>query len=273
MPEDRKSYVILRLDGLLLHTKPITWEEMVWLKDAYSERFLSREARARYLAEYGNVLDVGEYLERLRRLPEPNLRLLSYRVVGTYGDPERLTGLLAWLLGRGDLSPEARQTVKELLNRIEDFLREPVEPKPIEEAPVRYFELPRRHVKLGLDGNVYGVEPRPEWYAYHSYGSPGISIFMDSLWLWAQHAYTYVVAVRRDAGDEEVVAALANDGAAQGFLKEYADAFRELLRQHEKELTDRGYGDVVGKTKMILAIAELMAAGRRREGEEEGVPA
>ena len=273
MPEERRSYVILRLDGLLLHTKPITVREAEWLAYAYAARFLDRRSKARYLSEWGNVMDVGKYLKRLKRL-EPGLKLLlRYRAVDIYSDPEQLTGLLAGLLDDPHLSPEARQTVKELLNRIEDFLREPVEPRPVE-APVRYLELYHDHVVLECCSNeLKDVVPRPEWYAYKerklSHDLYGVSIFKDSLWLWIQFDGTFVVAVRRDVDDKEVVAALANDGAVQGFLRWNAGSFREVLREREKELTDRGYEDVVRKAKVVLTTYELLTAGLR----EEGVPA
>ena len=171
------------------------------------------------------------------------------------------------------LPPGARQTVEELLGRIRDFLREPVRPRRIV-APVRYLELSRPHVRLGSDGAVQEVRPRPEWLSYridwglHPYG---ISVFRNPFWLWRNDGAiterNTAVAVRRGADDKEVAAALA-DEAAMSFLGRSAEYFRTLINDDE-EVRRRGYDDAVRKVKLVLAAAELLASGRR----EEGVPA
>ena len=288
--EERRSYVILRFDGLLLHTRPITEDEAKWLFwEAYSAPFIGREARVRYLEEYGNVMDAGEYLERL----SPEIRRVIFYVVSY--DPsspiEEFKKMLNRLLRLRGLSPEERRLVREFADRVGEFLRKPIEPKPIGPQPVRYIEMEGRHAifvgccddAVGPDGNVYGVEPRPEWHAYvrDAYvrgAARGVSVFRDSFWLWDQSisytgigGFTRAVAVRRDAGDKEVVAALANDNVAAEFLKQYGDDFRELLRENEAEMVDRGYDDVIRKAKLMLAAADLLTAGRHSE--EEGVPA
>ena len=280
--EDRRSYIVVRPDGLAVHTKPITVREAGWLFwDAYNS-VEDRSLRARYLGEWGNVLDVGDYLERLAQLmpPKPNFKpyfyVLYFNVLGVYEGPRSYAEKVNWLLGLR-LPPGARravgQALEELLGKIEEFAREPVEPRPIV-APVRYIELPYWHGTLDPGGWVKDVEPQPEWHAYEepcSEACRGASVFPDSLWLWLQPRwYVQAVAVRRDAPDGEVVAALANDNLVQAFLGQHGNAFRELLREHEKELTDRGYDDVIRKAKLALAAVELLGAGRR---EEEGVPA
>ena len=266
MPGKRRSYVILREDGLLLHTKPITEDEAEWLyQDAYSAKFLDRESRARYLAEHGNVLDVGEHLELLKQMSQK----LYFYITGVYKDRRELERRVSWLLDDPWVGPEAAQVIEELLDKIEDFLQRPVRPRPIGPRPVRYFEMEGRHVRLECCSNeLKDVVPRPEWHAHKEFCCElyhGISVFPDSLWLWFQSAHTYAVAVRRDAPDREVVAALANDGAVQGFLRENADGFRQLLREREAELIDKGYEDVVRKAKAILTTLELLNAGRREE--------
>ena len=270
MPGDRWSYVIFRRDGLLLHTKPITRWEAWWLYRYAYKGARGRSARARYLEEWGNVLDVSEYADFLERLD----LILYYNVVGIYGDPEWLVGLLARPLDDSKLPPEARQVVEELLGKVREFLARPVRPRPIV-APVRYLELPRPHVRLGPDGALREVTPRPEWFSYrigwglHPYG---ISVFKDSFWLWrrdgAVREWNMAVSVRRDAPDRDVVAAVANDRAVQEFLKWHIDAFRELLRESEEEMVSRGYGDVARKARLVLATYELLTAGRHSEGEE-----
>ena len=269
--EERKSYVIVRKDGLVIRTKPITVEEARWLEHAYSyDAVRDRTLRARYLGEWGNVMDASEYVERLRQL-EPSL---YYYITRVYEDPEELVKDLTRLRRLRRLRPEARQAVKELAGEIGEFLQRPVEPRPVE-APVRYLELSHRHVKLGPDGNVYGVDPEPEWYAYVD-GLPfdyGVSVFNDSFWVWIQDLfYAWAVAVRRDVDDKDVVAALANDEAVLRCLRNCDYAFRDVINRHGAELTDRGYEDVVRKVKVMLAAADLLSAGRHREG-EEGVPA
>ena len=265
MPEEKKSYVILRFDGLVLHTKPITEGEARWLfLKAYSARFIGREARVRYLEEHGNVMDASEYVERLRQLG-----LGFYYTLGIYRDPEELVKDVSILLGDPQLPPGGRQALEEFLGRIEEFLARPVEPRPIT-APVRYLELPHPHVRLGKDGAVQEADPKPEWHVHEDACCGelyyGISVFRDVVWLWFQSSlYAYAVAVRRDAPDRDVVAAVANDRAVWEFIRESADSFRQLIREREADLIGRGYDDVVRKVKVMLTTFELLNAGRRGE--------
>ena len=269
--EEEKSYVIVRKDGLVIRTKPITVEEARWLEHAYSyDAVRDRPLRIRYLEEYGNVLDVEDYLERLRRLSQE----LYYCITRVYEDPDEFKKALSRLLRRRNLPPEARQLIREFADRAGEFLRRPVEPKPIV-APVRYLELPRRHLVFGFDGALREADPKPEWYAY-VVGLPfdyGVSVFNDSFWLWFQDLfYAWAVAVRRDASDGDVVAAVANDGAVLQCLRNCGYAFRDVINRYGAELTDKGYGDVVRKVKVVLATLDLLSAGRREE-EGEALPA
>ena len=276
MLEERKSYIIVRRDGLVVHTKPITGKEADWLNHAYSYNDVrDRGARIRYLEEYGNVLDVSEQLEQLKQM-EPDL---YYGILGVYEDPDYFMKKVGRLRRLRRLPPEVRQIVKELANEVRDFLKEPVRPKPLGPLPVRYLELPHPHIRLNLDGTLREVDPGPEWYAHEescrsSDLCRGVSVFKDSIWLWFQSLlYTWAVAVRRDVDDRELVAALARadrDDAVLLCLRSCGDVFRDVINRHEAELIDRGYDDVVRKAKVILATAQLLNAGRR---EEEGVPA
>ena len=270
--EYRRDYAILRRDGLVVHTVPVTREEAWWLYQLAYKEIENREAKIRYLEEYGNVLDVEDYLERLGRLGAAYAKIYN-DIAGFYEGPEELRERVDGLLERENVSPGARQTVKELLDKIEDFYQEPVEPKPIGPQPVRYLELSHRHVVFECCGDREEVRPMPEWYAYEDVccrSYYGISVFPDSLWLWRQPSwYVQAVVARRDVSDGDVVAAVANDGAVRGFLRRYGNTFRELLREYEEEMASRGYEDVVRKVKVVLAAADLLNAGRR----EEGVPA
>ena len=270
--EERRSYVVLRRDGLVLHTVPVTRCEARWLwYDAYGS-IGDRRSRIRYLEEYGNVMDASEYVERLGRLGAAYAEI--YRgIAGFYEGPEELRERVDVVFsdrtfGRLKRLPKARQAVEELLSRVEEFLREPVRPRPVV-APVRYLEAPM-HLVFGFDGALREVRPRPEWYAYHDYGFLerfGISVFGDSFWLWKQSGSTKAVAVRRDVSDGDLVAAVANDGAVRGFLKDYAAKARQVISEREEEMRERGYADVVRKAKVVLAAFELLSAGRREEGE------
>ena len=275
MPEEeRKSYIIVRVDGLAIHTKPITRKEALWLEGAYAARFVNRESRARYLSEWGNVIDLGENVRRLAQQLERLGYGAHFGILGVYGGPDRFMEKVDWLRGLKNLPPEARRALGELLDRLEDFLRRPVEPKPVE-APARYLEMPDMHVVFECcSDRVKDVVPRPEWYAYHGYGFlgiHGISVFKDSLWLWQQTSwYVQAVAVRRDVDGREVIDAVLKDEAVQGFLKEVKDEYvRRLISEHEKELREKGYENAVRKVKVILATLDLLTAGRR----EEALPA
>mgnify|MGYP001770793076 CR=1 FL=1 len=271
----RQRYAILRPDGLLLHTKPVTKEEAWWLEDAYSAWFLGRDLRIKYLSEWGNVLDVKDYLERLE---QHGIIIIDGRI---YGDPARFVEELRLLYYDSQLGAGAKRVAKELLDRVEGFMREPVRPTPIA-APVRYLETPYLHFGhvSGPSGTVQRVRPRPEWLAHREnrgLDRYGISVFEGSFWLWWQHgAKTRAIVVRRGADDGEVISAVASDGAVLGFLKwflaENGDAFRDIIDEHEAEMVGRGYGDVARKAKIVLATYKLLNAGRSEEG-EKGVPA
>ena len=284
--EERKSYVILRSDGYLLRTKPVTWWEARWLLWVAYITVEDRSARARYLAEWGNVLDVNEYLERLWDLGLGG----HHSITDVYGSPEELEERVRSLLNQGKPSLGARQILGELLSRVMEFLARPVEPRPVE-APVRYFESPNMHVVPGPGGSNRTV-PEAKWYAkvtLDSFRQYGISIFDDAIWLWGQiqiaprrasarqsptqpKGIVWAVAVRRDAPDRDVIAALANDDIATKFLIKGAGYFNDVINTHRTELRERGYEDVARKAKAVLAAARLMAAGSREE-EGEGVPA
>ena len=277
MPEERKSYIIVRKDGLVLHTKPVTREEAGWLcQDAYKD-VRDRAARIRYLEEWGSVLDVGDSADYLRQQLERLGYDLYLYIGGVYEGPENLEGKASQLLGLKKLRPEARQALEGLLNKIKEFYQRPVEPKPIGPQPVRYLEMGHQHVEFeriwiptmwGVLADVHeiGVDPEPEWYAYKktlaSIAARGVSVFKDSFWLWIQTSdYTEAVAVRRDASDEEVVNAVAKDGAALDFLKCYAHDFRDIINRYEDDMKKGGYEDVVRKAKAILASVESLTAG------------
>ena len=278
--EDRKSYIILRDDGLLLHTKPVTRWEAVWLMAGAYKEVLDLDLRARYLEEWGNVLDVSDCAERLW-----DLGLGEYHnIKSIYEGPEEFVERVRSLLERGDVSPGARQVIEELLSRAGEFLRRPVEPKPIGPRPVRYFEMPDMHVIPGPGGADRTV-PEAKWYAkvmHDNFRQSGISVFDDAIWFWGQiqvaprrlsawrgliqpKGVVWAVAVRRDARDGDVVAALANDEAAQGFLVKGAEHFRGIINAHRTELEEKGYEDVVRKAEIVLGAVALLAAGRWKE--------
>ena len=266
MPEEKKNYIVLRRDGLVVHTVPLT-EDEAWL--LYREMYYavkSRRARARYLAEYGNVLDVAGFAEQQLKRWGYNP---YYNVIGVYEDPEEFEESAGRLLRRRGLPPEARQAVKELAGEIGEFLQRPVEPRPVE-APVRYYEVP----DLLVAPRSGAVMVKPEWHVHEDACCGelyyGISVFRDVVWLWRQEdPPVRIIVVRRDVSDKDVVAALVNDDDVMSFLREYGNVFRYLMREREKELIDNGYDDVVRKVKVILTTLDLLSAGRR----EEALPA
>ena len=277
MPEeDRRSYIVVRPDGLAVHTAPVTEDEAWWLWYAAYRTIEGRALRARYLEEYGNVLDLQDYVERLRRLGVTYVEI--YRgLTGFFKGPEelreRVDAVFSERTFRGlKRLPEARRIVEELVGSLREFARGPARPRPIA-SPARYLEL-HRHLQLDLDGVVRGVEPQPEWHAYKDLCCRdyyGISVFGSSFWLWLQSGYTYAIAVRRDAADEDVIAALASDGVALGFLAVNARHFRHVINEYEGEMRSAGYGDVVERAKFVLAAVELLGVGRHSE--EEALPA
>ena len=288
MAEEKRSYVIIRHDGLLIHTVPVTEDEAWWLRLHAYLSVENREARVRYLSEWGNVLDVREYMERLEQLQENRvvialtadvLGIIS--MLGIYGSPEDFEERASRLLGLKNLRPEARQVLEEFVSKVTEFLKEPVRPRPLGPLPVRYLEMPRLHLTLGPDGRER-TDPEAEWFAYtpekdwpEYHDAHGISVFSDSLWLWTQHEnvarrMTLAIVVRRDASNRDVVAALANDNAMLGVLSWNAEYFKDIIYKYEERMRSAGYEDVVKKAKVILATYELLTVDHHRE---EGVPA
>ena len=272
MAEEKRSYILVRDDGFVVHTKPITGKEAEWLYYAYEE-VEDRSLRARYLAEWGNVLDAGEYVERLRQLSQE----LYYYITRVYKDRQELEMRVSRSLSDPWVGPEAKRILKELAGKIDEFLRRPVKPRPVV-APVRYIEMGRPHVTLDSSGGREEVTPRPELYTYvedsRSFlGSMyGVSVFRGEIWLWSQYFKSIVqaVIVRRDATDGELVDAMLRDEAVQGFVKGNAKKFEEVISKLEDRLRVTGREDALRKIKVILTTAELLGAGRR---EGEGVPA
>ena len=267
--EERRSYVILRFDGLLLHTRPITEDEARWLfHHAY---YVVKDAalKARYLEEYGNVLDVYGYLEQA---DEADINNLYFRITGVYEDPGAFEGRAGEMLGRRGLRPRTRQSLEELLSKAREFLRKPVEPRPLGPVPARYYEMPGPHLVRG-PGFLEHTVPEAEWFAHEKHqlfhDLYGVSVFEDSFWLWGQYegAGTHAVIVRRDAGDREVTDTVLRDDAASEFVRDNASYFRDVINRHEDELINKGYEDVARRARQVLALAELLGAGRREEGE------
>ena len=260
--EERRSYILVRDDGFVVHTKPITREEAEWLYYAYEE-VEDRDLRARYLAEHGNVLDVSEYLERLEQMSQK----LHFYITRVYKDRQEFEMRVSWLLSDPWVGPEAKRIVEELAGKIEEFLARPVEPKPVV-APVRYIEMGRPHVTLDSSSGREEVTPRPELYAYvedsrSSLGSMyGVSVFRGEIWLWSQHFKSFVqaVIVRRDATDGELVDAMLRDEAVQGFVKGNAKKFEEVISKLEDRLRVTGREDALRKAKVILTTLDLLSA-------------
>ena len=283
MAEEKRSYVIIRHDGLLIHTVPVTEDEAWWLRLHAYLSVENREARVRYLSEWGNVLDVREYMERLKQLQENRVVIALVAdihgiisMLGIYESPEGFKERASRLLGLKNLRPEARQVLEEFISKVAEFLKEPVRPRPLGPLPLRYLEMPRLHLTLGPDGRER-TDPEAEWFAYTPeeqwptyHDAHGISVFKDSLWLWRQRenaarGMTLAIVVRRDVSDGDVVEALAKDDAVPGVLSWNAEYFRDFIYKYEDSMRSAGYEDVVKKAKVVLATAMLLNAGRREE--------
>lgn len=286
--ETKKRYIIIRDDYLLLYTKPITREEAEWLRrDAYWEledenyNYLDRWDRARYLEEYGNVIDVDDYIHEIDSLTctEEYDDLPCYDIsplAGVYNSLEELEERLASMYNNEELEPKYRRAAKEvadeLLAKVRELMERPVKPRP---AAARYFERASPHVEVNrYTGEFERIEPQPEWYAYELlWDIPrevkalyGISVFPGEFWLYAETRKPFFgVAVRRDASIEEAIEALAKDGPALLFFKIYGQAIKELLDEHEDEMRRKGYGDVVDKARALLEAAEEIIKKRRKK--------
>ena len=260
--EERRSYIVLRFDDVVLHSKPITVREALWLGNSAYASVIDRALRVRYLEEYGNVLDAREYLGRLEQLDT----ILYYNVRGIYGS------LDAFRKSVGSMAAGAPSQVRRALEEFADvvvkFAGRPVEPRPIE-APVRYLERLGRFVSYTyVNGKPMDVL-EAEWCAHvmpwpHMYY--GVCVVQGSFWLWKQNGPSVrAVAVRRDVSDEEIGRAVLSDEVVQGFLVKGVDPLEEVVSRNEERMRAFGYEDVARKAKIVLTIARLLAAGRREE--------
>ena len=276
---DERSYIILRHDGLLIRTKPVTENEAWWLRLRAYLSVEDRKARARYLSEWGNTLDVRDYMERLKQLQGDHIVTALADVSGKFGIYESLDDFekrVSGLLGERELRPEARQVLEEFASNVAEFLKKPVSPGLLEPLPLRYLEMPRLHLTLRPDGKE-GTDPEAEWFAYTQekdwpkyHEARGISVFSDSLWLWRQHEnvgmrMTFAIVVRRDVADGDVLSAAVWDDAVLWFMSWNAEYFKEIVRKNEERLRSTGYEDVVNKAYVILGLIYLLTAGRREE--------
>ena len=277
--ETKRRYIIIRDDYYLLYTKPITREEAEWLRrDAYMDLedenyiHLHRWDRARYLEEWGNVLDVEDYIHEIDSLTctEEYDDLPCYDIsplAGVYGSLEELEERLASMYNNKELEPKygraAKEVADELLAKVRELVERPFEPRL---AAARYIERASPHVKVNrYTGEFEGVEPQPEWYAYRLVWDVlprevnalyGISVFPGEFWLYAEDRYRPFsgVAVRRDACSEEAAEALTKDGPALLFFKIYGQSIKKLLDEYEDEMRRKGYGDVVDKARALVAV-------------------
>ena len=296
--EERRSYVVLRLDGLLVYTRPVAEREALRLLHVGYGRAADREAVKKDLAGWGDVFDVEDAMYQLvasrwgRAEAEyaiQGLRILVARdLAGIYVDPGDLSARLADVLVGGPLLSIYGQPARELAGRVDEFVRQRWRPAQPEGAgPAARYVLKRRWAvvrlcRVRLWGSAVDAEcatPRARWQDYNlaledealrRVAMYGISVFGREFWLWRQTSNVEALVVRRDVDDKEVAAAVLTDGAAASFLGRSAEYFRVLVDGDEDELREKGYADVVRKAKVALAAAALLTAGRR---EEDGVPA
>ena len=291
--EERRSYVVLRLDGLLVYTRPVAEREALRLLHVGYGKAADREAVKKGLAEWGDVFDVEDAMYQLvasrwgRAEAEyaiQGLRIVVTRdLAGIYVDPDDLSARLADVLVEGPLLSIYGQPTRELVSRVDEFVRQRWRPAQPEGAgPAARYVLKRnwavvRLCRVRLWGSAVDAEcatPRARWHDYdlaledealRRVAMYGISVFGREFWLWRQTNNVEAVVVRRDVDDKEVAAAALADEAAQEFLGRSAEYFRVLVDDNEDELKRRGYEDVVRKAKIALTAAELLNAGRRGE--------
>lgn len=259
MAEEKRGYVILRGDGLLLHTKPVTEGEALWLSSSAYNKLKNRRARIKYLAEWGNVLNVSGYLRQMRRLG-----LSSYLagLTGVYYSPEDFMERATWLLSYEGLQPQARQVLEGFVSNVRKFLRRPVKPRPLGGSPVvRYLEMGHPH--LVRDDRARTV-PVADWFAYAvdpSLNLYGVSVFPDAFWLWEQYGiFVRAVVVRRDVSKEDLIVALAENYVVAEVFKEDANRFARFINENEDKMKGAGYGDVVDRAKVLIGTVALLTA-------------
>ena len=263
---ERRSYVIVREDGFVVHTKPIGERRAEWLlREAYY-MLGDRDLRARYLSQWGNVINIDA------QAPQDVLK----RLAGLYRDPDELLRRLADTLHEERFA-QLRQQLEGLYVKLRKFLEERVEPRPLErpERPaLAYAVMDTAHVFIDdIEGKVSTL-PRADWHAltYDSAGAGpinvyGISVFRDAFWFWRQRgghrmatSDVEAVVVRRNADDKDLISALVDDPAAAKFLKVKGEIFAVLIDRNAARLKEAGYEDVAKKAKNILKMAELLTA-------------
>ena len=275
----RRSYLIFRRDGFVLHTKPVTEERARWLLEEAYYKVPSLELKKKYLNQWGNVLDLtGEKWIEWWGLDQ----VLS----GVYASKEELLARAREAAKDDKAMAESRtfwQRLEELERALDEFLQRPVEPRRLERRPrqpppaLRYVVMRGfRHVRWSRLQHVEYLVPKPEWHVKvvdEDGNDYGISVFGNTFWAWRQEAGSgnvEAVIVSRLAAPEEVAAALLANDEALEFVRKYARTFAGLLGAGRKAMKE-DFKDVADAAEAILATA-LLSPGRRGE-EEEGAPA
>ena len=262
---DRRDYVVFRPDLLVVHTKPITEGRARWLLEKAYYSFVNTDVRAKYLAQWGNVLDLTGDKGWISWWG------LGRMWTGVYASGEDLIAKVAETLNDDILEKDTdwlRRRLKYLIGELDEFIRRPVDPRPLERRPrppvplIRFVKMSRPHLRWNRRDVEYLV-PKPEWYVYENHDGAyyGISAFSGTYWLWMQQypiKSVDALIVRRDASPDEILVALANDANAVDFLKTHGEHFLRVINDKEDDIKKAGYGDVVDLVKSIMVAASLV---------------
>ena len=266
-----QSYVVFRRDGFIVHTKPISKERAEWLLNKAYYSFASAEVKAKYLNQWGSVLNVADAVglmygdKWLRRWG------LDDELAGIYADEGELASKISKMIEEAD-SATLRRELRRLARGLEEFLSKPPKPQRLERRPrppppaVRYFRTVYPHVRWSKLWHVTYYVPKPEWHARvldeSSDEEYGISVFSKTFWLWRQTSDpddVKAVIVRRGAGADEMLAALINDAKAAEFLKEHGGRFLQIVNKNEEAMRKAGYEDVVDAVRALMVALSLLS--------------
>ena len=262
MAEEKRSYLVLRPDGFIVYTKPVTYEEAEWLHSGAYYDVADRSARGEYLNQWGSVLD----LAARRQWEQQLINIVEYYIGdGVYADPYIVRERIELLLN--DFGWQRyKDSLWWLRTEIDDLLRRPAEPArhegPSEPSMAREVIDGRSAEREGSQDRGHGRDSTDS--AARTDGSRGgrleADVLRDVIWPWSQVGSVEAVIARRDRAEDELGPALAG-GSNVAETGAEGEARLELAAGgYEKTLRKTRRGNAANREKGYTDDAEALPA-------------
>mgnify|MGYP001772838942 CR=1 FL=1 len=256
MAEEKRSYVVVRPDGFIIYTRPITYEEAVLLYNAYYD-VPDRAARAAALGQWGDVID----LAARRQWEQQLIDIVEYYIgTGVYADPYIVRSRLEWVL-----NDFGWQTYKSdlwwLKTEIDAIVLERSAKSAGRERPPEQQsrEGEKREEPQGRERGRDSTDS-----AARADGSSGSRLEADVLrgviWPWSQAGGAEAVIVRRGRAEDEVGPALADGSNAAETGEEGEEQMELAAGEYEKARRRARRGSAANREKSYADDAEALPA-------------